>query len=92
MNVNTSALSVVVMNTAREAEAMFQQPEPQPGTTWCNVGGCCGGGGSKQQTGLQFWSLPARRYKVLIDLLLETKTGAPSVVLTPPPPHNNRPA
>ena len=53
--------------------------------------GAGGGGGSKQQTGLQFVSLPACNDKVLISMgplslaTLPAGSGAPSVVLTPPP-------
>ena len=35
---------------------------------WCNMRGCCKGGGSKLQMGLQSLSLPADRDKVLISM------------------------
>ena len=43
---------------------------------WCRLGGCCKGGWSKQQTGLQFLSLAAKallKLGLCLDLLVETK-------------------
>ena len=63
----------------------------------CRLGGCCKGGGSKQQTGLHLLSLPQGRDKVLISMgslpvpAARDKKWSPVCCLEPPL-YNDHPA